>query len=278
MNIYSKSGNKRKFSSRWYLCARKSPCAFYLISEVSWALPLKWVVLPASLSAQSFPITPACPGQYIHRSFRRWLSTIDTFHFSLFVASSLNLLEWWHVTVTSWGNPAEGMSDCFHLHCQTGGWDCKGCTVFMDGVVAHCLTVKPHPDWSFVTEPSVYTMRSCGLLLLFFEWKAWSLTLFCLLAILDCAFPSFLAGVSYRDARISLGTFPTPWFAWALSAAILAVLSPLLDPSKTCPIPACIPLCLSRLHGVGCGDFRQHWSMLWLAPLSVWFTLVGGLA
>ena len=31
-------------------------------------------------------------------------------------------------------------------------------------VVAPCLTVKPHPDRSLVTEPSVYTMRSCGLL------------------------------------------------------------------------------------------------------------------
>jgi len=35
-------------------------------------------------------------------------------------------------------------------------------------VVAPCLTVKPHPDWSLVTEPSVYTMRSCGLLLFLF--------------------------------------------------------------------------------------------------------------
>ena len=33
--------------------------------------------LPASLSARSFLLTPACPGQYIHRSFRRWMSTID---------------------------------------------------------------------------------------------------------------------------------------------------------------------------------------------------------
>jgi len=31
-------------------------------------------------------------------------------------------------------------------------------------VVTPSLTVKPHPDWSLVTEPSVYTMRSCGLL------------------------------------------------------------------------------------------------------------------
>ena len=30
--------------------------------------------------------------------------------------------------------------------------------------VIPCLTVKPHPDWSLVTEPSVYTTKSCSLL------------------------------------------------------------------------------------------------------------------
>ena len=49
-------------------------------------------------------------------------------------------------------------------------------------------------------------------------------------------------------------------------------------PIQDLPVPVCIPLCLSWLHGVGCGDFLQHWSMLRPAPLSVWFALVGGLA
>ena len=34
--------------------------------------------MPASLSAPSFPLTPACPGQYTHRILRRWMSNIDT--------------------------------------------------------------------------------------------------------------------------------------------------------------------------------------------------------
>ena len=93
----------------------------------------------------------------------------------------------------------------------------------------------------------------------FHKWEA-CLWLFCLLAILGSAFPSFQAGVSLRDDRIGLGTFPTPLFAWALSAGILAVLSPLLDQSKTCPVPVCIPLCLSQFHGVGCGDFEAVFS------------------
>ena len=43
-----------------------------------------------------------------------------------------------------------------------------------------------------------------------------------------------------------------------LSAGILAILSPLLDPSKTCPVPVCNPLYLSRFRGVGCRKFRWH--------------------
>ena len=39
----------------------------------------------ASLSARSFPFTPACPGQYscTHRSFWRWMLTVDTFQSGL---------------------------------------------------------------------------------------------------------------------------------------------------------------------------------------------------
>ena len=84
--------------------------------------------------------------------------------------------------------------------------------------------------------------------------------------------------VSHRDAEINLGTFPTSGFVWAVSTGILAVLSPLLDPPKTCHVPVCFPLCLSRLRGVGCRYFWRHWCMFCPDPLSVWFTLVGGLA
>ena len=70
------------------------------------------------------------------------------------------------LTVPSWGIPAEVMGDCFHLHCQAGGCDHICLTVFMDGSCT-LLDMKPHPDWSLVTKPSVYTMRSCGLL---FSW------------------------------------------------------------------------------------------------------------
>ena len=48
----------------------------------SWTLlkskPLVSAALPTCLSAQSFPFTSACPGQYTH-SFQRWTSTTDTF-------------------------------------------------------------------------------------------------------------------------------------------------------------------------------------------------------
>ena len=49
------------------------------------------------------------------------------------------------LTVTSWGNQAEDMGDCFHLHCQAGGWDHIGCTVFMDG--SRTLLDSEAPPW-----------------------------------------------------------------------------------------------------------------------------------
>ena len=102
------------------------------------------------------------------------------------------------LTVTSWGKPAEGVGERLHLYRQAGGWDRLHC---LHGWWPHwpCLTVKRHPEWSSVTDPSVYTMRSCSWLFSR-EWKTWSLTPFCLLAILDGHFPSFLTGVSHRDA------------------------------------------------------------------------------
>ena len=41
--------------------------------------PLVRIALPASLSAPSFTFTPACPVQHTNSSFRRWMSTTDTF-------------------------------------------------------------------------------------------------------------------------------------------------------------------------------------------------------
>ena len=37
------------------------------------------VTLPTSLSAQPFPPFPACPGQYSHKDFWRWMPTVVTF-------------------------------------------------------------------------------------------------------------------------------------------------------------------------------------------------------
>ena len=111
-------------------------------------------------------------------------------------------------------------------------------------VVAPCLTVKPHPDRYLVTEPSVYTMRSC--VLLFSSMR--SLTLFCLLPILDSALlPRFsVRSVSQRCrnrfrylshslvclSSVSWHTCSTESSAW---------------PIPNLPHPVCVPLCLSRL-------------------------------
>ena len=49
------------------------------------------------------------------------------------------------VTVTCWDNPAEGMGNSFHLHCQAGGWNCIGSTVFMNS--NHNLLDSEAPPW-----------------------------------------------------------------------------------------------------------------------------------
>ena len=57
------------------------------------------------------------------------------------------------------------MGDCFHLHIVELETETVLAAVSSWMVAAPCLTVKPHPDWALVSEPSVYTMGSFGLLL-----------------------------------------------------------------------------------------------------------------
>ena len=54
--------------------------------------PFVRVALPASLSARSLLFTPACPGKYTHRSFRRWISTIDKIKSAIQCIASLYYL------------------------------------------------------------------------------------------------------------------------------------------------------------------------------------------
>ena len=71
-------------SSRWsmvwcpWLCACRQCLKLHNTSDLLRSKPLVMVALPPSLSSQSFPFTPACPGQYTYRRFLRWMSTIDT--------------------------------------------------------------------------------------------------------------------------------------------------------------------------------------------------------
>ena len=49
--------------------------ALQSICSVMWCWSL---CPPVYLFCHFFPLTPACPGQYIHRCFQRWTSNIDT--------------------------------------------------------------------------------------------------------------------------------------------------------------------------------------------------------
>ena len=98
-----------------------------VVSQAPCSKPLVRVAFPAIVSARSFLFTPACSRQCTHRVFEGgcWPLTHSSlggfpFHFSLFVASSLNLWERWLV----W-------SDC-HLWRQSSG-----------GHMAHQASLSP---------------------------------------------------------------------------------------------------------------------------------------
>ena len=203
------------------------------------------------------------------------MSTIATFqsglpfHVPLYLASSLNLWGWWHLwSVTSWGNPARVTvsTSIVQLEVET-----VQAAPSLWKVVAPCLTVKPHPDWSLVAEPSVYTMRSCGLLV---SWL-WSLISGSVLPAGHCrqCFPKF-SGRSFSQRRRDQIGYLSHCLVCLSSISWHTCSIKSSDPPKTCPVPVCIPLCFSRLRGVDCGYFRWNWSMLWLASFCVWFTLV----
>ena len=109
------------------------------------------------------------------------------------------------LTVTSWGNPVEGTGDCFHLHCKAGGWDHTGCTVFMDGSLT--LFDSDAPPWLVFCDWVISVHYEVLRFAVFLNEKL-GLWLFCLVAIVDGTFPSFLAGVSHRD--VGIGWVPVP--------------------------------------------------------------------
>ncbi len=146
------------------------------------------------------------------------------------------------LTVTSWGNPAEGIGWLLPPPLSSWRLDPYG-DCFMDGG-------RTLLD-SEVTEPS---LRSCGLL---FSWRGWSLTLFA------CwPFSTVLSGFwqsVYRDAE-------SVWVPFPLGLLELCQLAysfeSLLDPSRLAPSQSA-SLCVFRLRE-WVVRFSK-WSMLWLS-------------
>ena len=90
--------------------------------------------------------------------------TFFRFKFLLFSAISCGC-RGWHNYVVGLSLPG---AVCDYFYCQAGGWVRIGFTVFY-GWWSHLVWQwKPHPEWSLVTEPSVYIMRPCGYY--FLEW------------------------------------------------------------------------------------------------------------
>ena len=145
-------------------------------------------------------------------------------------------------------------------------------------VVVPCLTEKPHlTDFRWVSHQCIHYE-----ILWFDVFLKEKLDLW--LCFAYSSFSTVIFHGFWQECLVeTLGSVWVPFpLLGLLELCQLAYLqywsSPLLDPSKTCPVPVCITLCLSRLCGVGCGDIRRPWSMLWLTPPFVWFALVRGLA
>ena len=154
------------------------------------------------------------------------------FHFSLFVVISLNLWRWWHV----WSD--------FHLLRQSSGghgwllppplssWRLRPYRLRCLqgwGWWSH-LAWKWDPtrlvfgDWAISVHFEVLRFA------VFFNEKLDLWVCFSLLAILDSAFPSFLAGVSQRDAGIGLGTFSTTLSPFKNKLMIFEITNTVLHP------------------------------------------------
>ena len=113
------------------------------------------------------------------------------------------------------------------------------------------ILTKEIPTTHPMTEPSTYTMRFCGLLFFWTRSKIFN-SKCCLLLIFNSAFPSFLAGMSHREAKINLGTFPLLGLLEFCQLATLQYWVPYLTHAKLAP-PSLHPFVF----------FMASWDGLW---------------
>ena len=142
-------------------------------------------------------------------------------------------------TVVSWGSPEEGMGDGSHLHCQAGGWDSIGCTVFIDG--SRTLFDSEAPPWLVFGD--IHQCILCLAVCCFPEWKTWSLTPFCLMADLDSDIFSKFSGRSVSQRRRNrfgclfplLGLLVLGQLEYLQCCWVLCLTHPRLAPSQSAP-------------------------------------------
>ena len=216
-------------------------------------------------------------------------------YFSSVVASSLNMLGWWHVWSDCYllNNPWEGLCDCFHLHYQA----------VVETVLAALSLCMVHLAWQWspplaglcdwaisvqykivhtilVWVPFLFLGLLCActhtyaVCCLMRSMNSDSLNHFACWSFLrqwECL-PEFSGrNVSYRCQNQFLGFLELCQLAYLLSWIDSSAW-----PIQDLPAQVCIRLCLSCLYGVGCGDFLQHWRMLWPVSLSVCLVCISG--
>ena len=147
-------------------------------------------------------------------------------------------------------------------------WPYNLCSTVIHGWWSHLAShwIATRPDLSLVTEESEYTIKSCGLL-----YSSMRSLTFCV-RLFGSTFSTMYSGLSFATwsascrcrNRFGHVRFPSPWFAWILSAGILLGLTPWPESPKRV------------FHGtVDKKKFHFTGICFWPLPLSVWFCIGG---
>ena len=175
---------------------------------------------------------------------------------------------------------------------------CREHTIYQRLVPKHCPTQAPWPSWNGMQrnwnwKPLNQFLKRMKWNTLFTTFHPWELVdintcdtkldlcihLACWPFSTMCEFPSAVTGASLSldvfgyfshflvcSSLVSLNIFRTDSSAW---------------PTKDLPHASLLPFVsftASSVHGVNCGNFLLHSSILWPVPLSVSFALLGDLA
>ena len=182
------------------------------------------------------------------------------FHFSLFAASSFNLLGWWNVWSNSHLLRQSNRGNVWLFSPPLSSWRLSPYKLhFSMMVVVPCLTVKSHVTSLWCPSHQCIHYEILRFVVFLNE--------------------NLYLWICFACWPFSTLPFQVFWQEYLLEAAESGLVPfSLLGLLQLCHRSSLHPFVSFTVRGVGCVDFWQHLSMLWPVPLSVWFALIVGLA